>query len=50
MDPAEANGRPALSLSRDGTVVAVLTVSVTPDGIDRVLVVMNPSKLAAMTV
>jgi RNA polymerase sigma-70 factor (ECF subfamily) len=50
VEPAEANGRPAVSLSRDGTVFAVLTVSVTPDGIDRVLVMMNPSKLAAMTV
>jgi hypothetical protein len=30
-------------------VFAVLTVSVTPDGIDRVLVTMNPSKLSAMT-
>ncbi|MEU9345011.1 RNA polymerase sigma-70 factor [Streptomyces sp. NPDC048278] len=46
--PAEANGRPAVSLSRDGAVFAVLTVSVTPDGIDRVLVMMNPSKIAAM--
>ncbi|GGN79988.1 RNA polymerase sigma24 factor [Streptomyces albiflavescens] len=50
VEPAEANGRPAVSLSRDGTVFAVLTVSVTPDGIDRVFVMMNPSKLAAMTV
>ena len=50
VEPVEANGRPAVSLSRDGTVFAVMTVSVTRDGIDRVLVMMNPSKLAAMTV
>ncbi|MET8450134.1 RNA polymerase sigma-70 factor [Streptomyces sp. NPDC005209] len=50
VEPVEANGRPAVSLSRDGTVFAVLTVSVTPDGIDRVLVMMNPSKIAAMAV
>ncbi|MFE3165672.1 RNA polymerase sigma-70 factor [Streptomyces sp. NPDC059224] len=49
VEPAEANGKPAVSLSRDGAVFAVLTVSVTPDGIDRVMVMMNPAKLAAMT-
>ncbi|MGW3248769.1 RNA polymerase sigma-70 factor [Streptomyces sp. NPDC001070] len=48
-EPVEVNGRPAMSLSRDGTVFTVLTVSVTPEGIDRVLWMMNPSKLSAMS-
>jgi RNA polymerase sigma-70 factor (ECF subfamily) len=47
-EPVEVNGRPGMSLSRDGTVFTVLTVSVTPEGIDRVLWMMNPSKLSAM--
>ncbi|MFG1807339.1 RNA polymerase sigma-70 factor [Streptomyces sp. NPDC049040] len=49
-EPVEANGRPAVRLTRGGTVVAVLTVSVTAEGIDRVLVIMNPAKLGAMAV
>ncbi|MEU4096781.1 RNA polymerase sigma-70 factor [Streptomyces sp. NPDC026673] len=48
VEPVEVNGGPAVRLTRDGTVVAVLTVSVTADGIDRVLWMMNPSKLAAL--
>ncbi|WP_086726639.1 RNA polymerase sigma-70 factor [Streptomyces carpinensis] len=49
VEPAQANGRPAMRLSRDGELFAVVTVSVTTDGIDRVLWMMNPSKLAAAT-
>ncbi|WP_377266942.1 RNA polymerase sigma-70 factor [Peterkaempfera sp. SMS 1(5)a] len=48
MEPVETNGRPGLRLYRDGGLFAVVTVSVSEGGIDRVLWVMNPSKLAAM--
>ncbi|MFD3453932.1 RNA polymerase sigma-70 factor [Streptomyces sp. NPDC058691] len=48
VDPMEVNGRPGVRLSRDGTVFAVLTVSVTAEGIDRLLWMMNPSKLTAV--
>ncbi|MEO3858265.1 RNA polymerase sigma-70 factor [Acrocarpospora sp. B8E8] len=48
VDPVEANGCAAVRLSRDGDVFAVVTVRATSDGIDRVLWMMNPSKLTAM--
>ncbi|MFF1834506.1 RNA polymerase sigma-70 factor [Streptomyces sp. NPDC058231] len=48
VEPVETNGRAAACLSRDGNVFAVVTVDVTAEGIDRVLWMMNPSKLAAM--
>ncbi|MGW1545436.1 RNA polymerase sigma-70 factor [Streptomyces sp. NPDC002346] len=48
VEPVETNGRAAVRLYRDGSVFAVVTVSVTADGIDRVLWMMNPSKLTAM--
>ncbi|WP_107101415.1 RNA polymerase sigma-70 factor [Peterkaempfera griseoplana] len=48
VEPVEANGRAAVRLSRDGEVFAVVTVGVSADGIDRVMWVMNPSKLTAM--
>ncbi|WP_326816418.1 RNA polymerase sigma-70 factor [Streptomyces sp. NBC_01762] len=48
VEPVETNGRAAVRLYRDGNVLAVVTVSVTAEGIDRVLWMMNPSKLAAM--
>ncbi|TDD08412.1 RNA polymerase sigma-70 factor [Nonomuraea deserti] len=48
VEPVEANGHASVRLSHEGRVVAVVTVSVTSDGIDRVLWMMNPSKLAAM--
>lgn len=48
LEPLQVNGRPAMKLSRDGAVVAVVTVSVTPEGIDRVMWMMNPRKLAVL--
>ncbi|MFF3565058.1 RNA polymerase sigma-70 factor [Streptomyces sp. NPDC002574] len=48
VEPVEVNGRAGVRLSRDGVVFAVLSVRVTPDGIDRLMWMMNPSKLAAV--
>ncbi|MFD8565480.1 RNA polymerase sigma-70 factor [Streptomyces sp. NPDC059639] len=42
----EANGRPALLVSAAGSAVALLSVDVSADGIDRIMWVMNPAKLA----
>ncbi|MEU2619602.1 RNA polymerase sigma-70 factor [Streptomyces sp. NPDC007157] len=41
----EANGRPAVLVSSDGEAVALLSVDVSVDGIDRLMWVMNPAKL-----
>lgn len=49
VEPADINGHPAVRLSHDGQLFAVLTVRATADGIDRVLWMMNPQKLAALT-
>jgi RNA polymerase sigma-70 factor (ECF subfamily) len=49
VEPADVNGHPAVKLSRDGELFAVLTVRATTDGIDRVLWMMNPQKLAAVS-
>lgn len=37
-----------MKLSRDGTVFALLTLSVTAEGIDRVMWMMSPTKLAVL--
>jgi RNA polymerase sigma-70 factor (ECF subfamily) len=44
----EANGQASVLLSRGGAVVGLATVEATNEGIDRVMWVMRPSKLAAM--
>jgi RNA polymerase sigma-70 factor (ECF subfamily) len=44
-----ANGAPAVLIRRDGAVLALLTLSSSVDGIDRVLWVMSPAKLAGLT-
>lgn len=44
----ETNGQPSVLLSKEGTTFAVLTVVASPDGIDQVLWMMNPHKLAAV--
>ncbi|WP_264030281.1 RNA polymerase sigma-70 factor [Cellulosimicrobium sp. SH8] len=49
VEPADVNGHPAVKLSHDGQLFAVLTVRATVDGIDRVLWMMNPQKLAAVS-
>ncbi|MFF2998780.1 RNA polymerase sigma-70 factor [Streptomyces sp. NPDC057950] len=46
--PIEINGRAAVVLSRDGVVFAAVSVQVAPDGINRLLWMMNPMKLAAV--
>jgi hypothetical protein len=45
--PSVVNGAHAVQLSRDGKVFAVLTVTASAEGIDQVLWMMNPGKLAA---
>ncbi len=46
--PVQANGRPAVLLTRDDVAVALLTVSASDQGIERLLWVMNPAKLGAI--
>ncbi|MDL9980065.1 RNA polymerase sigma-70 factor [Microbacterium candidum] len=41
----QVNGRPAVTLSEDGVVTTVLTVTVSPEGITRLLWIMSPDKL-----
>ncbi|MFG3026786.1 RNA polymerase sigma-70 factor [Streptomyces sp. NPDC048254] len=42
----EANGRPAVLISADGQAVALLSVDVSARGVERIMWVMNPAKLA----
>ncbi|HEY9329601.1 MAG TPA: RNA polymerase sigma-70 factor [Streptomyces sp.] len=42
----EANGRPAVLVSSDDEAVALLTADISADGIDRLMWVMSPAKLA----
>lgn len=42
----EANGRPTVLVSADGNSVALLSVDVSERGIERIMWVMNPAKLA----
>jgi RNA polymerase sigma-70 factor (ECF subfamily) len=46
---ASMNGQAAALLSRDGAVFAVCTVRACAEGIDRVLWVFNPDKIAALS-
>lgn len=43
----EVNGQSAILISRDGAPVAVMTLDASAEGIDRLLWVMNPNKLAS---
>ncbi len=45
----EANGQPAVLISRDGATVAPVTISASDDDIDHILWAMNPQKLTAIT-
>ena len=45
----EANGRPAAVVSRDGVAFVMLNIAASADGIDRLLWVMNPDKLARIS-
>jgi RNA polymerase sigma-70 factor (ECF subfamily) len=42
----EANGCPAVLVSSGGKAVALLSIDAGPDGIDRIMWVMNPAKLS----
>jgi len=44
----EANGHPAVELSRDGVVFTILTMTTSEAGIDQLLWLMNPAKLRPM--
>jgi RNA polymerase sigma factor (sigma-70 family) len=44
----DVNGEPAVRLAKDGATFAVLTVVASADGIDQLLWMMNPHKLAAV--
>ncbi len=45
----EANGRPSVLISRDGTAFVLVTISATDHGIDQIMWVMNPAKLASIS-
>jgi RNA polymerase sigma-70 factor (ECF subfamily) len=45
----ETNGQPAVLVSRNGTAIALVTVDASDEGIDRILWMMRPSKLAAIS-
>ncbi|MEU8258155.1 RNA polymerase sigma-70 factor [Micromonospora inaquosa] len=42
----ESNGQAAILVSRPGTTVALVTIDASPAGIERVLIILNPQKLA----
>ena len=45
----EANGRPSVLISRDDAAVALLAVSASTDGIDQLMWVLSPDKLARIS-
>ncbi|MBB5078707.1 RNA polymerase sigma-70 factor [Nonomuraea endophytica] len=45
---ANTNGQTSALLIRDGQVFTVLTINASPDGIDQILWMMNPAKLAGV--
>ncbi|MCO6008017.1 RNA polymerase sigma-70 factor [Actinoallomurus purpureus] len=45
----EANGRPGVLISRGETLVALLTVSASAQGIDQIMWVMNPDKVSGIS-
>lgn len=48
LDWVEANGQAAVLVSRDGVQVALTTIDASPQGIDQIVWIMRPSKLAAI--
>lgn len=48
LEPLDVNGHGAVLVERDGVPYAVLTVSASSEGIDRIFWVMNPAKMAAV--
>jgi RNA polymerase sigma-70 factor (TIGR02957 family) len=49
LSSVESNGQAALLVSRDGVPVALTTIDASAQGIDRIMWIMRPSKLAAMS-
>ena len=49
VEPFMANGQPSARLARNGVVFAVVTITVSAEGIDRLLWMMNPDKLSGVT-
>jgi len=45
----EANGQAAVLMSRDGIPVALATIDASAEGIDKIMWIMRPSKLAAVS-
>jgi hypothetical protein len=45
----EANGQPAVLISRNGEAVSLVTVSASAQGIDQIMWIMRPSKLTAVS-
>jgi RNA polymerase sigma-70 factor, ECF subfamily len=45
----EANGAPSVRISRDGTVVALLAISASVDGIEQLMWVLSPDKLSGVS-
>lgn len=45
VSPIEVNGRPGVALAKDGADFAVVSLTLSPGGISRVLWMMNPAKL-----
>ncbi|WP_336211927.1 RNA polymerase sigma-70 factor [Nonomuraea sp. LPB2021202275-12-8] len=45
----DANGRPGVLVSHDGTITALLTIGASDQGIDQLMWVMNPAKLAGFS-
>jgi RNA polymerase sigma-70 factor (TIGR02957 family) len=48
VEPIEANGRPCMLISRGDAVVGFVTIVASAEGIDQILWMMRPSKLAAL--
>ena len=49
LEVIEANGQPALLMSRDGVVNGLATIDASDEGIFQILWMMRPSKLAAIS-
>lgn len=49
LDEVEANGRPCMLISRDGSPVVVVMVEATTEGINRIMWLMRPSKLTGLS-
>ena len=45
----EANGEPAVLISRDGAVVALLALSASADGVEQLMWVLSPEKLGGVS-